>query len=148
MALDGFDDGTVEFFARDVFVRGREVLGTGLFRQFFLDLGLFLDFNGFGGGDLAVPDQHFDGFSDLVGETVDFSTENFEGAAGLGLFLKSQGVAAVRVGVDDELLFEIEVHILGLVVDERQVVGLGAEEAGLEDGELLDVAGQGCARWG
>ena len=74
VALDGFDDGTVEFFERDVFVGGRVVLGTGLFRQILLDLGLFLDFNGFGGGDLAVPDQHFDGFTDLVGETVNFST--------------------------------------------------------------------------
>ena len=54
------------------------------------------------------------------------------------MFLKSQCVAAVGVGIDDELLFEIEVHVLGLVVDGGQVVGLGAEEAGLEGGPLLD----------
>ena len=138
VALDRFNDGAVEFFERDVFVGGRVVLGTGLFRQIFLDLALFLDFRWFGGGDLSEPDQHLDRFADLVGETVDFSTEDFEGAAGLGLFLKSHGVAAVRIGIDDKLLFEVEVHVFGLVIDERQVMGLSAEEAGLEGGELLD----------
>ena len=114
------------------------MLRTGLFWQFLLDLALFLTFNWFGGGDVTVPDKHLDGFADLVGEAVDFSTEDFEGAAGLGLFLKSQCVAAVGVGVDDKLLFEIEVHVFGLVVYEGQVVGLGPEEAGLEGGQLLD----------
>ncbi len=38
VAFDRFDDGAVEFFERDVFVRGPVVLRTGLFRQIFLDL--------------------------------------------------------------------------------------------------------------
>ncbi len=103
-----------------------------------LDLGLFLNFLWFGWWDLAIPDEHFDGFADLIGETVDFSTENFEGAVGLALFLKSESVAGVDVGVDLVALFEIEIHVLGLAIDQGQVVGLGAEEAGLEGGELLD----------
>ena len=74
VALDGFDDGAVEFFERDVVVGSREVLWTGLFRQSLLDLALFLNFGWFGGGDVYLPAQHLDGFADLVGETVDFST--------------------------------------------------------------------------
>ena len=70
VTLDRFDDGAVEFFERNVFVGGRVVLGTGLFRQIFLDLALFLDFGWFSGGDLAEPDQHFDGFADFVGAPI------------------------------------------------------------------------------
>ncbi len=117
---------------------GPDSAGTGLFGQIFLDLGLFLNFDWFGGGDLAVPDQNLDRLADLAGETVNSSTEDFESAVGVASFLKSQRVAAVGVGIDDELLFEIEVHVLGLVVDEGQVVGLGAKEAGLEGGQLLE----------
>ena len=50
---------------------------------------------------------------------IDYGMD-IRGAVGLGLFLESQGVTAVHLGVDFVLLFEIEVHGFGLEVDQRQ----------------------------
>ena len=38
----------------------------------------------------------------------------------LDFFLESHGLAAVCVGVDDQLVFDIEVHGLDLLMDGRQ----------------------------